>query len=378
MIYVTAPKPPKYHQLTLEELLFPQLRKPTVVGNVSATRTYKINYVAAKYRMYRNFDHMIQVLEDFNKMTEPLRSVERQSLYKTFYRPKKSGGLRRIDAPNDELYVALLQLKTILEQEFNASYHTCAFAYVKHRCTKDVLVKHQKNESQWFLKLDISNFFGSITLDFAMSMCSMIYPFCVVMETERGRDALRTALELGFLNGVLPQGTPLSPMLTNLLMIPIDHEISNALRDFKGNTFVYTRYADDFDISCRYSFSFREVEDFVESVFEEFHTPFHLKKEKTHYGSRSGKNWMLGLMLNKDNEITVGNKNKKDFQAMLYSYASDKKKGVSWPLEDIQRMDGIRSYYRSIEGEAIDRIVQHMSEKCSIDIQKEIKQDLTV
>ena len=378
MIYVTVKEPPKYHQYTLEELLFPALRKPVVTGTSSGTRTYKINYIGLKYRNRLDVESMIRTLETYNAATASLRSVDRSTLYTTFYVPKKSGGLRKIDAPNEDLKLALLQLKKIFEQDFGLLYHTSAFAYVKNRCPKDAVMRHQKNESKWFLKLDISNFFGSITLDFAMEMIKMLYPLCVVAETGRGYDALRTALELGFLNGVLPQGTPLSPTLTNLIMIPIDHELSNTLRDFNRNSFVYTRYADDFCVSSKYDFRFRDVEELFEKTFAEFHTPFHLKREKMHYGSIAGKNWMLGLMLNKENQITVGSKKKKVLQAMLYSYATDKKNGVTWPLEDIQHMEGIRSYYASVEGETIDRIVEYVSQKCGVDIKKSIKQDLAM
>ena len=185
------------------------------------------------------------MLRDFNNTHAPLFEVERKSLYNSFKIPKQSGGLRPIDAPTKPLMEALRQLKAILEIQFRALYHTSAFAYVRGRCTVDSLKRHQQRESRWFVKLDFTNFFGSTTLDFVMSQLSMIFPFSEVMKSDEGKAQLTRAMSLCFLNGGLPQGTPISPLLTNLIMIPIDHQISNTLRDYNKQQFVYTRYADD-------------------------------------------------------------------------------------------------------------------------------------
>ena len=61
---------------------------------------------------------------------------------------------------------------------------------------------------------------------------------------------------------------------------------------------------------------------------------------------------------------------------MLASYVMDSKNGVSWDKSDIQVMEGYRNYYRMVEGEAIDRIVEHVGEKYGVDIVKMIKNDL--
>ena len=81
-------------------------------------------------------------------------------------------------------------------------------------------------------------------------------------------------------------------------------------------------------------------------------------------------------MLNKDNEITVGHKKKRQFQSMMYNYITDKRNGVSWPREDIMAMQGLHSYYRMVEPEAIDAIVRHTNEKLGVDVLLTIKEDL--
>ena len=377
MVYITVMQSPIYHQMTLEEFLFQNFQAPTILNtNVSNTRTYAYETVSEHFTSRIDTDALIRKLVRFNEQTEALRAQERSTLYETFHIPKKSGGLRRIDAPKPELMNALRNLKTIFEEDFHALYHTSAFAYVKNRCTVDAVKRHQKNNSKWFGKLDLHDFFGSTTLDYVIKMFSMVFPFSEIVKFPNGEAELRKALDLAFLNGGLPQGTPLSPLITNVMMIPVDYKLANAFRDFDKQRFIYTRYADDFIISSKVDFDVYRVEKLVVDTLHEFGAPFTINESKTRYGSSAGRNWNLGVMLNKDNEITVGHKKKRQFQSMLYNYVTDKRKGISWPREDIQTMQGLHSYYRMVEPETIDAIVKHTNEKMETDVLRLIKDDL--
>lgn len=377
MVYITVMQSPIYHQMTLEEFLFQNFQVPTVINtNVSNTRTYAYETVSEYFTSRIDTDALIRKLVRFNEQTEALRAQERSTLYETFHIPKKSGGLRRIDAPKPELMNALRNLKTIFEENFHALYHTSAFAYVKNRCTVDAVKRHQKNNSKWFGKLDLHDFFGSTTLDYVIKMFSMVFPFSEIVKLPNGEAELRKALDLAFLNGGLPQGTPLSPLITNVMMIPVDYKLANAFRDFDKQRFIYTRYADDFIISSKVDFDVHRVEKLVVDTLHEFGAPFTINESKTRYGSSAGRNWNLGVMLNKDNEITVGHKKKRQFQSMLYNYITDKRKGISWPREDVQTMQGLHSYYRMVESETIDAIVKHTNEKMETDVLRLIKDDL--
>lgn len=377
MVYITVMQSPIYHQMTLEEFLFQNFQAQTILNtNVSNTRTYAYETVSEHFTSRIDTDALIRKLVRFNDQTEALRAQERSTLYETFHIPKKSGGLRRIDAPKPELMNALRNLKTIFAEDFHALYHTSAFAYVKNRCTVDAVKRHQKNNSKWFGKLDLHDFFGSTTLDYVIKMFSMVFPFSEIVKFPNGEAELRKALDLAFLNGGLPQGTPLSPLITNVMMIPVDYKLANAFRDFDKQRFIYTRYADDFIISSKVDFDVHRVEKLVVDTLHEFGAPFTINESKTRYGSSAGRNWNLGVMLNKDNEITVGHKKKRQFQSMLYNYITDKRKGISWPREDIQTMQGLHSYYRMVEPENIDAIVKHTNEKMETDVLRLIKDDL--
>lgn len=378
MVYVTVRQSPSYHQMSLEDLLFGSMTMaPVVSRSESNTHTYLFDSLSARMESSVSVKALTKRLAKFNRKHEALHNTEnRAELYYSFHIPKRSGGLRRIDAPKDELMEALRELKKIFEVDFRALYHTSAFAYVKGRCTVDAVRRHQANESKWFAKLDLSDFFGSTTMDFVLQMFSMVFPFSEVMKHKRGYEELSKALSLAFLNGGLPQGTPISPTITNIMMIPIDFTIAKSLRDFNKQSFVYTRYADDFIISSKFHFDIHQVEDHIVSTLNNFGAPFSINSKKTRYGSSAGRNWNLGVMLNQDNEITVGYKKKRQLKAMMSSYIEDRRSGVRWSDEDLMTMQGLWSYYRMVEKDTIDKIVEYLNEKFNVDILGDIKADL--
>lgn len=304
--------------------------------------------------------------------------------YYTFWIPKQKGGLRRIDAPSDELKEAQLVLKVLFEKFMNGNtYHTSAFAYIPHRSAADVSRKLQINHSRWILKTDFSDFFGSINIDFAMRQLLKIYPFFEIEEIAPG--VLRKCLSICFLNGRLPQGTPISPLLTNILMIPLDYKISNALlkgqeitsfdkeEDDANYRLIYTRYADDINIGSHRGFRYNKVIKFIEKIIKEEEAPFIIKPEKTRYCSNSGQNWILGLMLNQDNEITIGHKRKKQIKAMLSNFAMDYQNGQRWSADDIHQVLGNVAYMNSIEKEYGEQMIKNLDAKFKMNILQTMK-----
>ena len=115
--------------------------------------------------MKKSLYHFIDLNQQFFNGTISSLST----MYDTFYIPKSSGGLRRIDAPNDELMRTLKDLKRLFEDKLLAIHHTCAYAYIPGRCPLDAIKRHQSNESKWFGKFDFNNFFGSTTQEFLES-----------------------------------------------------------------------------------------------------------------------------------------------------------------------------------------------------------------
>lgn len=379
MPYVTLRLSPIYHQVSLEDILDgaldPALFRP-VRNAPSATRTVFYHNLKPDFVNRFNIPGMIRVLREFTEKYQVLYEAPRADLYYHFEIPKASGGYRPIDAPDQPLKIALYELKYILEQTCGALYHTNAFAYIPNRCAVDALKRHQANQSKWFLKTDFHNFFGSTTPVFVKHMLSMIFPFSEIYKSAEGERVLDKALDLCFLNGGLPQGTPISPLLTNIMMIPIDHKLANDLRNLNGTHYIYTRYADDMQISSKVNFRFPEVVKYINDTLEEFEAPFRLKPQKTRYGSANGHNFNLGLILNDKNEITIGYKKKWAFRGQLYDYIQRHLRNESMSLNEVQQMAGVLSYYRSIEPDFWKNVIGRLNEKCKVDLDDMILADL--
>ena len=377
MPYITVKRGGRNHQITFEDILFDRVPQITAIPAANTGDTVTFNVVRAenveKYARRFNIGNLVEMLEYFNNEHAALFEADRASLYHKFYIPKRSGGYREINEPLPELMTALRNLKLMFETHFNMTHHTAAFAYVKGRSTVDAVKRHQRNKSRWFLKTDFSDFFGSTTEDFTFRMISMLFPFSQVVKSKRGADALRKTLSLCFLNGGLPQGTPISPALTNACMIPIDHKLAN---DLVKLGFTYTRYADDILISHRESFQFREVCQQINDALKEFGAPFAIKDAKTRYGSSSGRNWNLGVMLNGNNEITIGRKNKEYLKAACTNYVRDKRNNVAWDPHDIMVLRGKISYYKMVEPDYVDKFIQWFNQKNGVCLMKMLRDDL--
>lgn len=376
MYYITVKQHRKAKQLTWEDVIADNvvLNDFTLdASNATATVTRKFETINQEVLDKVDVDGIIDWLKMFNEHNKKLFEAERRSLYHSFKIPKSTGGFRQIDAPCDELKTEMSRLVNFIKNDCGVLYHTSAFAYVEGRSIVDNNRKHQKNESNWYLKTDFSGFFPSTTVEFAMKMLSMVFPLSEVCKRPDGYDALSKAISLSFIDDSLVQGSPLSPFLTNWLMIPIDHAIFNELAH---RNIVYTRYADDMHISAKDKFPWQEVVEIIRKTLKEFGAPYEIKKEKTHFGSRKGKNWCLGLMINAENNITVGYKKKQWFKAALSSFILDTKNGKPWDIGDVQHLRGQLSYYMMVEPEYFKEIVNRQNSKWNVNVKEMFKKYL--
>lgn len=373
--YITVNREPRMCQLTFEDIMYGlDESKLALQKDTRDTTTWKVDTINRRLIEKTDFNAMRAALGGFVGRYQDLIAVEDKStLYHSFKIPKRSGGLRQIDAPNDELKRALYDLKMIFEKRFFMSYHTAAFAYVHGRSTIDSVKRHQQNKSRWFLKTDMRHFFPSISPEFLMKMLCMTFPFCVFVQDNWGNhELLEKALSLCFLNGGLPQGTPTSPMLTNALMIPIDHAISKMCHEYQPHL-CYTRYADDILISSEYSFKWTDVQNKLIAILNSFEAPFSLHPDKTRFGSNSGRNWNLGVMLNAENKITIGHEKKKVAKACVFQFMTDYDRGMPWSLEDTQHLAGQLSYYKMVEPEFVTMLLDKYARKFGKDVIEAIK-----
>ncbi len=377
-MYFTVKTTTPMQQITFDDLFnnFNQIKDnmPPEYGQ-KFFRTYtrwisEENYNAQQLWDMYNLQHMVDKLKGFDDEINALLTQDLKTMYTTFYIPKHTGGLRQIDAPSEELKSLLRKIKDTFEWHLKFIPHNAAYAYTKGRSTKEALLVHQQNQSKWFLKLDIKDFFPSCNYNFIMQQISQIFPFNLLLTNTDAKPIIEKIIKLSLLENALPQGTPMSPLLTNIIMLPIDYTIQNRLQNFDKQSFKYTRYADDLLISCRYTFNWQLVQQEINKIFKEHNAPFKIKTEKTRYGSANGRNWNLGLMLNKDNKITIGHKQKQRLKAMLFNFFRDLTNGTSWSILDTQTLIGQLSYARKIEPEYTNFMLERLENKFNKNFQE--------
>lgn len=288
--------------------------------------------------------------------------------YNIFTIPKKSGGYRTIKEPLPELKELLRRHKFFLEDMLRVLPHDSAHAYTRNRSVQTALKVHQHNESKWFLKLDLANFFDNCNPEFVKKQLRNLHPFATWSEEDF--NTYMILLNIAFLDNGLPQGTPLSPVLTNLIMTEFDVWMTNyaykhALR--------YTRYADDLIISSKYNFDFREVEDEIKNYFTENEYPFNIKEQKTRYGSSNGSNWNLGLMLNKDNDITIGYREHRNLKREMYYYDKNRFNANKYPINICYELHGKFEWLRNVQPEAYDGLMNWFKNKYGYDFIKDLR-----
>lgn len=294
-------------------------------------------------------------LDYFETRSRTLLSRNPHTLYRSYDIPKTGGGTRHIDEPCKLLQETLGRFLNILRHNFYAMHHTNAAAYIKRRNILECLEKHRTND--WFLATDFHHFFNDTTPDTVMRQLGRIWPFCEYFKDEDRKRLFKRCLSLAFLDDGLPQGTVLSPALTNLIMIPFDAEISKRLRPLN---ITYTRYADDCLFSAKYKFDPNKVIQIIKDVMEYHGYPYQMNDEKTKFGSYKGHNFHLGLIINADHKIAIGHEAKRKYKAMCWDLFDRSK---HHDRGDIIKFIGLTSYYHSVEPEYIEALTWKLMRK---------------
>lgn len=261
---------------------------------------------------------------DFN--TTAFRALQTQAAdpefdrsWRIFQIPKASGGMRTITAPNQSLKNAQRTIIQLLQDQYKILESDWSFAYFRGRCTTHANKRHTENSSAWFLKIDIKDFFDSINLALITETINTVYPTCTFPAIAR-RDLATLINHFCLHEGRTPQGGVSSPFISNWIMVPFLYRIhkrinqlavDNNFPQIPKQKYVITCYADDITISAKNQFNWMQIQNAIEEILQPY---FRLKREKTKYTNNAGRNHMLGKVLNKDNNITCGYQEKRNWK----------------------------------------------------------------
>jgi retron-type reverse transcriptase len=164
--------------------------------------------------------------------------------YKTFSIPKRSGGTREINAPSDDLKTLQKALAVLLQECLNEIHKTqavtdrVAHGFMPYRSIVTNAYPHRGR--RYVFNIDLKDFFGSITFP-------RLRGFFIKDRNFSLNEKIATVLaQIACHEGKLPQGSPCSPIMSNLIGHILDMHL---VRLAAENGCHYSRYADDLTFS---------------------------------------------------------------------------------------------------------------------------------
>lgn len=261
--------------------------------------------------------------------------------------PKPNGGTRVLGIPTVQdrfIQQLLLQAMTpIFDPQFSGRSHGFRPGRGAHDAVRAVQEYFQEGKS-WVVDLDIKAFFDHVNHDILLGR---------IGKTIRDKRVLRVIgkyLRRGaMVDGVVvrseegtPQGGPLSPLLANIYLDPLDKELER-----RGHCFC--RYADDVNI---YVGSGAAAERVLAAIRDWIETRLRLQVSATKSGT--GRPWerkFLGFRLTKKGEITVSPESLARFKAKVRELWRGNQSRTSRQLRDAWKryVQGWWGYYRLAE-----------------------------
>ena len=249
--------------------------------------------------------------------------------------PKSAGGIRRLGIPtvlDRFIQQAALQILTPM---IDPTFSEHSFGYRPGRSAQQAVQagrRHVEAGSRWVVDMDVEKFFDQANHDVLMSRMARR------IKDKRVLKLIRRFLEAGIMvDGVVephkegtPQGSPLSPLLSNVLLDELDKELER-----RGHRFC--RYADDCNVYVRS----RTAGERVMASLEKF-----LLKR-------------LRLKVNR-NKSVVDRPWKRKF--LGYSMTSEQNPRLKIALQSVQRAKGnLRELFRRGRGRTLTKVIAEIN-----------------
>lgn len=203
---------------------------------------------------------------------------------------KPQGGKRMLGIPTVTDRLLQQCINQILSPMYDAKFDEWSYGFRPNRNAHQAILQAQNFLQEgyvWTVELDLAKFFDTVNHDKLMGILMK------QIEDKRVLKLIRSYLNAGIMEGGIvsartegtPQGSPLSPLLSNIILDKLDQELRR-----RGHRFV--RYADDCTIYVGSEKSAKRVgENIIKYIEEEL--KLKVNREKTRIG-RANQSSLLG------------------------------------------------------------------------------------
>jgi RNA-directed DNA polymerase len=210
-----------------------------VVGNRGSTGIDKMQVDELKPFLQA---HWAVIKESLNGTYKP-KAVKRVAI------PKPGGGVRELGIPTVADRLIQQAMYQVLNPLFDHTFSKHSYGFRKGKSAHDAVKQareYQKQGKRWVVDTDLAKFFDEVNHDMLMGRIAKKVQDKAMLKLIR--SYLRTGIMTGGLAEVrekgTPQGSPLSPLLSNIVLDDLDKELER-----RGHSFC--RYADDCNIYVR-------------------------------------------------------------------------------------------------------------------------------
>lgn len=206
--------------------------------------TLRPQWLDIDQRDFRNQYKSLTSLHDLDRFWEMPPSqlsyyayrIDKRKAYKTFCIPRRNGRKRKIEVPTG----TLKYIQRIMHESLTRIYgpHPAVHGFVPN---KSIVTNAKRHLGQrYVLNIDLADFFPSITRKRIYGRLTAL-PYSFNSNVANLIAALSTNA-----CSQLPQGSPSSPVIANMVAANMDTDLAKLCRSFGC---WYTRYADDITIS---------------------------------------------------------------------------------------------------------------------------------
>ncbi|UKJ05998.1 group II intron reverse transcriptase/maturase [Solitalea lacus] len=251
--------------------------------------------------------------EGANLIESLLKGTYQPDAVKEVEMPKKSVGFRKLGIPTVKDRIIQQAISQVISRIYEPKFSENSYGFRPKRNAHQALKKASDYVREGYaivIDVDLKNFFDEVNHDRLMYRLHQDINDTVLL------NLIRRYLGSGILvDGVIgvrtsgtPQGSPLSPILSNIVLDELDKELER-----RGHKFV--RYADDCNIFVRSQAAservFGSISNFIESTLK-----LKINREKSKV-CPVNQSKFLGYTIQDDGRLTIAKQSKENLKAKI-------------------------------------------------------------